>query len=311
MFRVLKIPQCEQVSSMPVPDPIRNHERHFYKSTDAFGRFGMRLFEPLCMDTAHWHGHIELNHVSNASMEYLIDGERVCVPAGRLAMFWAGVPHQLVDIKRTGRAKPRLCNIYLPVDSFLFLPHITELQMNILAGGLALLPEAICDQGMLERWYADYRSGDFERSELVKMELNALFRRAQLNNLEYLRLPDIESSGDRSLSSSRIRHVVLMVRYILEHLVEPMSNADVASATGLHQNYALSLFSKVMHMPAKRFIVRLRLMRSRVLLVESSMAIASVAEASGFASISQFYHHFRQIYGISPNQLRSGYLSGR
>lgn len=294
---------------MAAPGAIHNHERHFYKSTTAFGRFGMRLFEPKCMETAHWHGHIELNFVINASMEYLFDGERVCVPVGRIAMFWAGIPHQLINISSTGRADARLCNIYLPVDSFLLLPHITELQMNILGGGLALLPEGICNQDMIERWYEDYRSGDFERIELVKMELNALFRRAQLNQLEYLHLPDTEITGDRSLSSSRIRHVVLMVRHILDNLAEPLCNADVASATGLHQNYALSLFSQVMHMPVKRFIVRLRLMRARVLLVESSMAIVAVAEESGFTSISQFYHHFKLLYGISPNQLRSGYLN--
>jgi AraC-like DNA-binding protein len=296
---------------MPIIDSVRNHERHFYKATDAFGRFGMRLFEPVCMETAHWHGHIELNHVVDGSMDYLFDGELIHVPEGRLAMFWAGIPHQLINVQSSSKSRTRLCNIYLPVDSFLFLPHITELQMNILAGGMALLPEDICNQSMIERWYGDYRSGDFERTELVKMELNALFRRAQLNKLDYLRLPDIESTGDRCLSSSRIRHVVLMVRYILEHLAEPMNNADVAKATGLHQNYALSLFSHVMHMPVKRFIVRLRLMRARVLLVESSMAITSVAVESGFASISQFYHHFKQIYGISPNQLRSGYISSR
>ncbi len=293
---------------MAATDSIRNHERHFYKSTSAFGRFGMRLFEPSCMEAAHWHGHIELNFVINADMVYLFDGERVCVPAGRVAMFWAGVPHQLIEVNRRGRAKAQLCNIYLPVDSFLILPHITELQMNILASGLALLPEGICNQDMIERWYGDYRSGDFERTELVKMELNALFRRAQLNTLEYLYLPNIETNGDRSLSSSRIRHVVLMLRYIIENLVEPLSNAKVAKATGLHQNYALSLFSQVMHMPIKRFIVRLRLMRARLLLVESSMAIVAVAEESGFSSISQFYHHFKQFYGISPNQLRTGYL---
>lgn len=294
---------------MTASDTLRHHERHFYKTTNAFGRFGMRLFDPVPMDSAHWHGHVELNYMLNADMNYLFDGEPVCVPAGRVAMFWAGIPHQLTDIKPTGKAKPRLCNIYLPVDSFLFFPHITELQMNILAGGLVLLPEGLCNQTTIERWYADYRSTDFERAELVKMELNALFRRAQLSSPEFLHQPAIDTSGDRSLSSSRIRHVVLMVRYILENLVKPMSNADIASSTGLHQNYALSLFSQVMHMPVKQFVVRLRLMRARVLLVESSMAIVAVAEESGFSSISQFYHHFKQVYDISPNQLRSGYLS--
>jgi transcriptional regulator GlxA family with amidase domain len=63
-----------------------------------------------------------------------------------------------------------------------------------------------------------------------------------------------------------------------------------------------------MKMPLKRFVIRLRLMRARALLVESTTAIAGVAEATGFQSISQFYHHFRAAYGLPPNALRERYV---
>ncbi len=39
-------------------------------------------------------------------------------------------------------------------------------------------------------------------------------------------------------------------------------------------------------------------MRARALLVESSRAIATVVEASEFASISQFYAQFKAGYGL-------------
>ena len=293
------------------PQPRRSpasHERHFYATPQAFGRFGMRIFAPLEMPVAHWHGHVEANILTGAEMVYLFDGEEVRVPEGALALFWAGMPHQLVRIEPRAGAEPRLCNIYVPVDAFLFMPHIAPLQVAVLGGGIAHIDGTLVTQEAIRRWYADYRSNDFERVEVLKMELNALFRRALIGGLTFLRPPLAEPGRGRAIGSANIRHVIEMLRYILEHLAEPMTNADVAAVTGLHQNYALSIFSDTMQVPLKRFVTRLRLLRARALLVESSMAITSVAEASGFGSISQFYHHFHAAYGLPPNALRERYV---
>ena len=100
-----------------------------------------------------------------------------------------------------------------------------------------------------------------------------------------------------------------MVRFILENLDKPLKNADITVMTGLHENYALGLFTRIIHIPLKQFVLRMRLMRARALLVESALAVTSVAEASGFTSISQFYHQFKMAYGTSPNAVRTQYLS--
>ena len=60
-----------------------------------------------------------------------------------------------------------------------------------------------------------------------------------------------------------------------------MTNADVAAVTGLHETYALSLFTSVMRMPMRRFIIRMRLMRARALLTEGNATVASVALRGG------------------------------
>ena len=284
------------------------HERHFYSTSRAFGRFGMRIFEPQTMAKPHWHGHIEANFAIHHAMDYDVDDQAIHVPAGRLALFWAGIPHRLHQVTPTGNEPPRLCNIYLPLDAFLMMHHITPMQVALLGGGMMLLPEALCNQDTVRRWYADYRSGDFERTEVLKMELNALFRRAFLEKPDFLRAPQNDDVGERTLSSAHIRHVIAMVRLVLENLDKPLRNSDITAVTGLHENYALGLFTRIMQIPLKQFVLRMRLMRARALLVESSLAIASVAEASGFSSISQFYHQFRAAYGTSPNAVRSQYL---
>lgn len=284
------------------------HERHFYAGNRAFGRFGMRIFEPQTMQTPHWHGHVEANFALHHAMDYDLDNQPVHVPAGRLAVFWAGIPHQLRSVTPVGTQPARLCNVYLPLDAFLMMNHIMPMQVALLGGGMLLVPEALCNEAMVRRWYADYRSGDFERTEILKMELNVLFRRAFIDRPEFLRVPRNDDAGDRSLSSVHIRHVIAMVRLVLENLETPLRNADITAVTGLHENYALGLFTRIMQVPLKQFVLRMRLMRARALLVESSLAITSVAEASGFTSISQFYHQFKVAYGTSPHAVRSNYL---
>lgn len=286
---------------------LPSHERHFYALNKAIGRFGMRIFTPYIMDAPHWHGHVEGNFLTGASMTYDVDGTEVEVGPDRLVLFWAGIPHQLTRVTATGDGPVRLANIYLPVDTFLFMPHIAQLQVSLLGGAIVSLPAALCSGDCITRWYRDYRSNDFERTEVMKMEMNAMMRRALLDPLDYLLDPVADPGQDRALSSAHIRHVVAMVRFIMENLDQPIRNADVAAVTGLHQNYALALFTRTMRLPMKRFVIRMRLLRARALLMESSAAITSVAEQSGFASISQFYDHFKTAYGLSPQALRARY----
>jgi AraC family transcriptional regulator, melibiose operon regulatory protein len=115
-----------------------------------------------------------------------------------------------------------------------------------------------------------------------------------------------EPEAGRSPQSTRIRHVVAMLRFIMENLSAPMANADVARVTGLHENYALSLFTAVMNVPMRKFIIRMRLLRAQALLLESNATVATVALQSGFPSISQFYDHFGRAYGATPQALRDG-----
>lgn len=289
-------------------EPKPAHERHFYSATRAFGRFGIRLFEPVLMPAPHWHGHVEANFASGFAMDYEVDGENLTLPPDRLVLFWAGVPHRLSAIRPTGSGERRLCNIYLPLDAFLMMSHIMPLQVALLSGGMVALSPALCTADQVRRWHADYRSGDFERQELVKMELNVLFRRAGLGPFDFLRPPRGEVGGERALSSAHVRHVIAMVRTILENLEKPLRNADIAAATGLHENYAQTLFTRIMQITPRQFLTRMRLMRARALLVESAMAIGQVAERSGFSSVSQFYAQFGAAYGMTPAALRANYL---
>ena len=287
---------------MPRPD------RQFYAQTAAFGRFGMRWFDPQIMPTEHFHGHIELNWLTAGGMDYVFDGSPVSIPAERLVMFWAGIPHQTVALDKGPRSDSRQCNVYLPLDSFLHMPNLGRLTETMIGGGIvALSPETI-GEDTLKRWYQDYRSGDAERADILKAEIAIMLRRAAVTGWDELMTPWIESPAPSTRAATPLRYVVAMMRHILENLHEPLQASDVAKVVGLHPNYALNLFTEVMHVPMHKFVVRMRLIRARSLLFEGNLSIENVAFQSGFTALSQFYVQFRKAYGLTPRQMRAHYL---
>ena len=279
--------------------------------TQVFGRFGMRIFRPMLMDQAHWHGHVEANFLQSGYMNYVMDGEEILIPPRRLVIFWAGVPHRLHQVSSETTQESKLCNIYLPLDEFLSMPHIARLQTELLSGAIVSIPANLCNWAGLERWYNDYRDRKSEQLDLIKMELNAILRRASLTNFEYLRNPYRSDSSSEAVTSIHVRHVVAMVRYVLENLEKNLSNQAVTRVTGLNLNYAMGLFSQTMRLSLKKFVIRMRLLRARSLLVESDTAISNIALECGFGSVTQFYHHFAAAYGTTPHQTRSFGLPAR
>ncbi|HEY4200974.1 MAG TPA: helix-turn-helix domain-containing protein [Devosiaceae bacterium] len=289
---------------MPRPD------RRFYANNSAFGRFGIRWFEPQLMPAEHSHGHIELNWLTSGGMGYVFDGKTVSVPAERLIMFWAGIPHQTLTLDRGPQEDARQCNVYLPLDTFLHMPHLGQLTETMMGGGvIALNPDAI-DANTLSRWYQDYRSGNAERTDILKAEIGNMLRRAALIGWDELLPPWIETVTPTTRAATPLRYVVAMTRYILEHLSEPLTAEEVAKVVGLHPNYALNLFTGVMRVSVRKFVVRMRLIRARSLLFEGNLSIANVAFQSGFTSLSQFYEHFRSAYGITPREMRQNLIHG-
>ena len=294
-------PFDDQLSNVPLD------ERDIYAPDRAFGRFGVRQFRPKVMDRPHWHGHVEFNFLSGTGMTYDYDGQTIHVPAGQPVMFWAGVPHYVTALDNPKSDRATQLNIYVPVDTFLLMPSISMLQVAALGGAVVALPTDILGHDLLKRWARDEKSGNPELREIVKEELALALRRAQLTDLVHLgEAPDVSAHKSR-VGSRQITRLVDMVRFILENLEAPLNTADVAEHVGFHPNYASSLFARVLRVPMKRFIIRMRLLRARAILIQGTQTVAEVATVSGFSSMTQFYEHFKAAYGMSPRAMRAHY----
>ena len=190
------------------------------------------------------------------------------------------------------------------MDAFLQMPQLGRLTETLMGGGVVRLnPDAI-GLDTLDRWHQDYRSGNSLRADIVKLEIGTMFRRAALTGWDELLPAWIEQAGPGTRTGSPVRYVVRMVRHIVENLTDPLTAQSIADVVGLHPNYATNLFTKVMRISVQKFVVRMRLIKARSLLFEGNLSISNIAFQSGFASLTQFYEHFRNAYGMTPNQMR-------
>lgn len=253
------------------------------------------------MPSPHMHSQIELNLVLEGEITYRFDVRSVRVPAGHLVLFWGMVPHQVTSAP----AGTRFVCLYVPVSVFLGLQEMSRVRIGIFQG--AVLSAARVhrfDPELFLRWREDLASGDPRRETLVRDELTARLRRLEIEGWHDLRAQAPLAAFDGSPDAERMVPVEKMTRYIGEHGNGPLGVEQVASASGLHPNYAMQLFKRAVGMTIKQAITRHRLDAAQSMLIASDQSISAIAFACGFSSLSSFYEAFERRFATSPGEFR-------
>ncbi|WP_020405814.1 helix-turn-helix domain-containing protein [Hahella ganghwensis] len=111
-------------------------------------------------------------------------------------------------------------------------------------------------------------------------------------------------SQPHSVRSKACYQAYRMMIYITENYREDLPIDKVAGYVGLHKNFAMSLFKKVMGVSLLEYITGLRVRHAEKLLIHTSDNITSIAFASGFSSLTRFYEVFGKYFGDSPQRYR-------
>lgn len=106
------------------------------------------------MTLPHRHTEIELNLLLEGEIVYAHCDRLVRLSPGRLAIFWAAIPHQLVE-------RPLACDFCIftiPLETFLAWKLPASLVQDLLAGDMVIDADganAPLDQLMLPRWHEE------------------------------------------------------------------------------------------------------------------------------------------------------------
>ncbi len=135
----------------------------------AYG-FTCELWTPAPMERADRHNEIELNLLKCGSLTYLMGGSKVTIPAGRLAVFWASIPHQIIS--SSDNAEYFVATI--PLVWFLQCQFPAYFVDAVMHARTFLDPDPKphpCDLEMFERWVHDLAQRDPMRQRVAFLEM--------------------------------------------------------------------------------------------------------------------------------------------
>jgi AraC-like DNA-binding protein len=264
---------------------------HTRSDSSPYG-FTCELWDPVPMPRPDRHNEVEINLLRSGSLTYLLGGQRTTIKAGRIAMFWAAIPHQIVAWEGT---KPYFV-VTLPLGWFLAAGLPSEFAQGVLKGEIVTDNRPMkTDDASFQQWERDLRAKDGARERAALLEIQA----------RLLRLALVSPKRPRSRAPDpRLSRADQIACYIAQNYDRPLTADGIAKANGLHPNYAMNLFRQAFGTTMSDFIVQHRISHAQRLLVTTSDPVAEIAFASGFQSLSRFNEAFTRACGCPPREYR-------
>ncbi len=114
-------------------------------------------------------------------------------------------------------------------------------------------------------------------------------------------------SLDVSVPNGNIKNEKLMsaLNYIEDNLKNDFSVSELASVSGVSQQYLGRLFRQTINASPAEYIIKRRIREAMRLLSETDMRIADISRECGFSSAGYFCAVFRKTEGITPSAYRN------
>jgi AraC-like DNA-binding protein len=247
------------------------------------------------MERPAQHNEVELNFIHRGGSVFQHGDRQVTLSSGDLIIYWAAVPHQVMMTD----PDTELTWLVFPLAWFLSWGISAPLRRRLLDGKMVFLSgKALPENLPLARWAVEIRKNDPDLKRIVRLELEAFFRRLARQRTFQTK------ARTTILPAHRYGKVAAMVSFMTEHFHEPITVAQVADAARLAPEYAMRLFRRTWGMTIWNFLQQQRIARAQRFLLEDEHTIVDVAFACGFGSISRFYVAFGKQCGCTPRAYR-------
>jgi len=250
------------------------------------------------------HNEIEINLLTGGSLTYLINDRKVRVPPKRLAIFWALIPHQIVQF--SSDAPYFVCTV--PFTQFMNWQLPATLVDPVLKGDVVNATtdkDYHYDNYLMENWLQDVSTGDTKHIKVSAMEMCARLFRFALHSIP----AEWDEYKEGGQEFSMLDLVEKMIIFIARNYKLPIQNKDIGKAVGLHPDYANTLFKKSFGMTLNQYLLQQRILYVQRELSVSDKSITEIAYDAGFNTPSRFNTAFREKCNCSPSEYRKRYTS--
>ena len=97
--------------------------------------------------------------------------------------------------------------------------------------------------------------------------------------------------------------------YIQEHQTEDLNLGQVAKAVNMSSYYFCKMFKKITGINFTDYVARVRIEKSKNLLLNPNLRVSEIAFEVGFQSLTHFNRVFKKILGQSPTEYRAQLLA--
>jgi AraC-like DNA-binding protein len=265
------------------------HETRFFPE----GYF-MQRHKPEVMERMHTHGHVEVLLPDGCELTYLTHTGTFKTEDQSLHVLWGQMPHRVTKV--TGNGHINIAN--LPLHEILSMQFPENFLSKLFTGQLIHANKKDpMDISLFKKWISDYSSKNIQKISLSKLELRCRLTRQMLDEWNY----NEENYNKPNKQTSKLQ---LMIKFMAEKYSEPLDVRSVASAGGISEGYAMSLFQKKLKTNITSYLNQLRLHHAKSALIDGSDKISNIAHDSGFGSLSRFYEVFAKETGVSPSEYR-------
>jgi AraC family transcriptional regulator, melibiose operon regulatory protein len=271
--------------------------------------FTCQRWTPVPMQRADRHNEIELNLLKQGSLTYMLGGNSVTIPARRLAVFWAAIPHQITATT----AQTEYFVATIPLAWFLQCQFPSQLVDAVLHARVLLDPAPRWSGGdleMFERWVHDLEESEPMPHRIAFLEIEARLLRFAMA----LPIEPATAEGHKTkkamIQPGGFSRVEQMMCFIAQHYTEPLTASQIGKASGLHPNYAMALFKKSLGITLVDCVTQHRVSHAQRSLATTDEKVIEVAFSSGFSSLSRFHEAFKTLCGCSPKEYRAKHRVG-
>ena len=268
------------------------HETRFFPE----GYF-MQRHKPVVMEKMHTHGHVEVLLPDGCELTYLTQTGTFKTHDQSLHILWGQIPHRVTKVKGDGNIN--IAN--LPLYEILSMQFPESFLSKLFTGQLIHAKQKdTMDISLFKKWISDYSSKNIQKISISKLELRCRLTRQMIDEWNY-------NEKHYSKPNKQTSKLQLMIKFLAENYSEPLNVKSVASAGGVSEGYAMSLFQKKLNKNITSYLNQLRLHHAKSALIDGNDKISNIAHDSGFGSLSRFYEVFLKETGLSPSQYRKSF----
>ena len=266
--------------------------------------FSSGYFQEITEFESHRHNDIELNFLMSGEVTYSFAGNEIRILANQLAVFWAAIPHRLIQTAPS----TQFYWVTIPLSLFMNWDLPYNLSKAILNGQFALDESrqyVDLDCLLIPQWHQDIFGSHRTTSETVLLEIQARLRRLARSFAGDIVMP---IHHQKSNSQNESNPAYQIVHCIAQHYTEPLSCRKIAHAVGIHPAYASRIFKETFDIGIIDYLTQYRVAAAQKLLLTTDLPARYIGMEVGFGSSSRFYAAFKKFCGLPPEKYRSKLL---